>query len=417
MWPEGNCDRFAYLGHAMTYAVGNPFGEDPIYKNIPTMLSPIYPYLVALLHRISGFSLIKIYNYGSLLWTIFIPLVFYLFRPETTVEEDKTDKKWEGLLMACFALYLSSDIQDLRFFREDFWNLLVLLKPSHSLSFILIPVLYFFLGRVARYYNVLAAGVVLSLIISSWFVTGIFLICSFVLYLIFIYLLRKKEFSKICMQVVVVILIGLVLSSWYWLPFFTFKDIGSQGMIRIYNYEKYSNLIFDPFEATFFMIPLFWFSIVGIYKMFKRRTKWDLLILGLIASMYLGKLVYPLSQIKFDFSPQAFECSIFFIRFSMGLAAGIGFYTLAKILTMQTASMVNWNTQLTALNVFFEKIASIRKFNSKVVGFWVALGLIVISPYLVPIWEVPILNSKWYIGLKPIPKSTIEYTDWIKYNT
>src|SRR3989338_10864951 len=46
LWPDGSGDRFPYLAQAMTYAAGNPLREDPLYKNVPTMFSPLFPYIL-----------------------------------------------------------------------------------------------------------------------------------------------------------------------------------------------------------------------------------------------------------------------------------------------------------------------------------------------------------------------------------
>ncbi|MBI2027318.1 MAG: hypothetical protein HYS98_05900 [Deltaproteobacteria bacterium] len=402
LWPDGSGDRFPYIALAKTLAVGNPFGEDALYKNVPTMLSPLYAYVIGQIHRLTNCNLFRLYDFSSLLWTFFLPLSFYFFYTKTSLDKNDKNFKWEAILMAFFALYLSSDIQDLRFFREDFWNLLVLFKPSHSLSFICIPILYYTLSKSLSVTNVLMGSIVLSLMLVSWFVTGVFVVGGLVFYLLFLLWLKRKDFVKTSVQVIGITLGGGVLSAWYWVPFFIFKDLHSQTGTTILNYTKYDNVLFDPFESTFFMVPLFWLGGVGLWMLARRRNRWDLLVLGMIASLYGGKfIVYPLTRSVFGFGPQAFECSVFFIRFMMGVAAGSGIYALVQYFK----------------GSFRFSFSRLKFLNFQKQSTWVVMILLALTPYFVIFWQVPVLNSKWYIGLSEISPHQQKLGNWIEHNT
>ena len=144
-------DRHAYISLAQTYSVCNKFGEDFAYKGYPTFYSPVYPYLISIVHWLTGFDVIRLYDYCSALLLIIFGLsIFYFGCPRDTIKgPNKEEKTYVGLFMAFCVLYLSQDPWKWwvtgSFSYLAFWDTIILLKPSHVLSFVFIPILYFYL--------------------------------------------------------------------------------------------------------------------------------------------------------------------------------------------------------------------------------------------------------------------------------
>lgn len=421
--PCAGCDRAAYVGQAMTYAVGNPFGEDFAYQGIQTMYSPIYPYIVAIVHWITGFDVIRIYDYGAAIAVVILALLFYYFGcPRDPINSpDKKEIQWVGALMAFFFLYMSTTPVRWQDHYAAFWNTLILLKPGHVLSFFFLPILYYFMSKRFKWYYMLVAGIALGAMVPTFIVTAVFITCGLFVYLVLVYLFDKINFTKEIIKTFSVGVIGMIFSIWYWLPIFTrgFKIGGSemQGSVPT-TYLGDALVVFDPFEATFFMLPLFWLGIIGMIVMLNRRRKGDLLILGLIIAMCLGKFIYPFSWVLFNFAPQAWECSMFFLKPAMAMAASIGVYTIVGYILRNYEKIKGF-----ILNQSFFEFASkvVKIVPSHMTwnrdGTVIACCLLMLTPYATPVWHNPFFNDWWGDRGVPLPEDVVEYSDWIKENT
>ena len=415
------CDRHAYVGQAMTYAVGNPFGEDFAYQGIPAMYSPVYPYIVAVVHWITGFNVIRIYDYGSAIAFIILALLFYYFGcPRDTVKSPgKIEILWVGILMAFFFIYMSMDPVRWIGHHEGFWRL-ILYKPTHALSFFFLPVLYFYMSKRFKWYYVLIAGVALGAMVPTFVVTAVFISCGLIAYLALVYLLDKINFKIEFIKTILVGVIGLLCSIWWWWPIFITHgfslggsgDGGSIPTIVSYNVKD----VFDPFEATFFMLPLFWLGIVGMIVMLNRRRRGDLLILGLISAMYLGKFIYPFSWMLFNFAPQAGECSWFFLKPAMAMAASVGVYAIVEYIVKNYGKIKEFLLNQPVFDFLSIKIKKIAPALSRLtwdkMGAVIACCLLILTPYASPVWYSTISGQPGH----SLPEDIEEYSDWIKKN-
>lgn len=419
------CDRAAYVGQAMTYAVGNPFNEDFAYQGIPAMYSPIYPYIVAIAHWITGFNVIGIYDYGAAIGVIILALLFFYFGcPRDPINSpDKKEIQWVGVLMAFFFIYMSTSPVRWPDHYAAFWNTLILLKPGHVLSFFFLPILYYFMSKRFKWYYVLIAGIALGAMIPTFIVTAVFITCGLVVYLALVYLFDKINFKKETLKTFSVGIIGMIFSIWWWLPIFTcgFK-IGGGGEIPgslPAIYWPCAKVVFDPFEATFFLLPLFWLGIIGMIVMLNRRRRGDLLILGLIVAMYLGKFIYPFSWVLFNFAPQAWECSMFFLKPAMAMAASVGVYAIVKYILKNYEKIKEFILNQPVFgfaNKVFKKIEPSQwTWNRE--GAVIACCLLILTPYATPVWHNPLFNDWWGDRGVPLPEDIVDYSNWIKENT
>lgn len=424
--PCNGCDRAAYVGQAMTYAVGNPFGEDFAYQGIHSMYSPIYPYLVAMVHWITGFNVIKIYDIGSVIFVdVLILLFFYFGCPRDSVNSpNKKEIEWVGVLMGFFVLYLSTDPVKVAAANsyEAFWNTFILLKPGHIISFFFIPIIYLYLSKPLKWYNILIAGFAFGGMVMSFIVTAVFILCGFIVYLTLVYLFNKIDFKKETLKILLVVITGIISSIWYWLPIFADgfniggNDVG--GSIPT-TYLASSSVVFDPLEATFFMLPLFWLGIIGIIVMLNRQRKGDLLILGLVLAMYLGKFIYPISWKLFNFAPQAFESSVFFLRPAMAMAASIGVYAIIEYFLKNYEKIKEFILMQPSFAIISKTINKgiYSRWTLNKEGMVFACCLLILTPYATPVWHSSDLNNWWGGNLPPLSEKILDYSKWIKENT
>ena len=418
--PCVGCDMAAYVGQAMTYAVGNPFGEDFAYQGIPAMYSPIYPYIVAVVHWITGFNVIRIYDYGAVIAFIILALLFFYFGcPRDPVNSpDKREIPWVGILMAFFFIYMSTIPVRWIGHSPGFWPL-ILYKPTHTLSFFFLPILYFYMSKRFKWYYVLIAGIALGAMVPTFIVTAVFISCGLAVYCMLVFLFDRMNFIKEMFKTLLVGLIGLLCSIWWWWPIFithgfSVEGTGMGGSVPAIFWSD-AKVVFDPFEATFFMLPLFWLGIIGIIVMFNRRRRGDFLILGLIVAMYLGKFIYPFSWVLFNFAPQAYECSMFFLKPAMAMAASVGIYAIVEYIVKNYEKIKEFllnQPVFDFLSIKIKKIApSLSRLTWDKMGAVIACCLLILTPYA---------SSVWYISGQsghPLPEDIVDYSDWIKKNT
>ena len=418
--PCAGCDRAAYVGQTMTYAVGNPFGEDFAYQGIPAIYSPIYPYIVAIVHWITGFDVIRIYDYGAAIAVIILALLFYYFGcPRDPINSpDKKEIPWIGVLMAFFFIYMSTIPVGWIGHSGGFWNL-ILYKPTHTLSFFFLPILYFYMSKRFEWYYVLAAGIALGAMVPTFIVTTVFISCGLTVYCMLVFLFDRLNFIKEMFKTLLVGLIGLLFSIWWWWPIFithgfSVEGTSMEGSVPAIFWPT-AEVVFDPFEATFFMLPLFWLGIIGIIVMFNRRRRGDLLILGLISAMYLGKFIYPFSWVLFGFAPQAYECSMYCLKPAMAMAASIGIYAVVEYIVKnyeKTKEFLLNQRVFGFINIKIKKVApSLYSLTWDKKGVVIACCLLILTPYASPVWYISGQSGH------PLSGDIVDYSNWIKENT
>ena len=417
------CDRSVYVAQAASYAIGNPFGEDFAYQGIPSIYSPVYPYLVAMVHWVTGFDVIRIYDYGAALTLVILGLVLFYFGCPTDAASppDHEEKRWVGLLMAFLFLYMSTTPVRWQDHYESFWNTLILLKPGHIMSFFFLPILYFFMAGRFRWLYLISGGLALGVMVPTFIITAIFVICGLALYPVLIYFFYRSDFKQEILKVISVCFIGLLSSIWWWWPIFVTYGVsmGGEGVPAVH--RTGIKVVFDPFEATFFMQPLFWLGIIGIVIMLNRRRKGDLLILGLITAMYLGKLIYPFSWVILGFAPQAWECSMFYLRPAMAMSAAVGLYALASYASKNHNRIKQFLTSQPTFaylrQTWVKRIIPSHFFTWDKKASVIACFLLVLTPYASPIWHVTNFNPWWGDRGHPLPEKVTDFVGWIKDNT
>ena len=419
-------DGIVYLAHAMTVAVGNPPLDDFALSGVPTGYSPVFPLVVAISHWITRIPAITLYKYGPLLTVVLLPLSAYALGKKLGGQGDGS---WLGVLMAFFVMFLTQDPLDLQFHEMGFWDQVVLYKPGHGFAFIAMPLFYYFFASRDFRRGYLIASLVLTFIIVSMLIVGGFVICGLVLYPVAVYLLDRERTWLEAQKTLIVITLGLLLSSWYWLRPFVYATgrgflLGHSevGLGLPATWPGDIPVVFDPFEATFFMMPLFWLGIIGLVYMLHRRERGDLVLVSYIVAMYLGKAVAPFTWLLFNFAPQAWELSLWGLRIGMAMAAGVGVFATLRFAHSRHEGIIecirsfSLYPALRSINGFYEKLvppswrifrlSSLNHFST-----WVFLCLLLLTPYMASLWRLPTPRDK------PIPTEIQNYTAWIRENT
>ena len=417
-------DGFTYLAHAMSIAVGNPVLEDFALSGVPTAFSPVFPAILAFCHWVTGISVSSLYNYAPLIMVILLPLSLYLY--SKTLEE-KVNYVWLAVLMSFCVLFITQDPR-LYFLNTDgFWDVLMLYKPGHALAFICQPLLYYFLARKFHsrrmlFLNLIVCGVILALIISIFLPLGGFVIAGLMLYPLLIYFLKREGVMTAVRNVFIVTVLGFLFSSWYWLRALIYSNFDMSFHFGApFKYLPMASTVFDPFEATFFMMPLFWLGVIGVVALLHQRKPAGLLLVSYIFAMYIAKIVAPFTWVLFDFAPQAWEVSLFGIRTGMAMAAGVGLFSIAKFLTSHHEAIME---SIRRFSLYPALRLVSRPFRRLAVGphqahlaVWVCLLLLVLTPYMTPVWYFPPNNIRVQAALEPIPEEIESYALWIRQNT
>ena len=255
-------------------------------------------------------------------------------------------------------------------------------------------------------------------------VTAVFISCGLVVYWILVFLFDRGIFIKETFKTLLVGIIGMIFSIWWWWPIFITHGFTMGGGSEMQGLVPTACLgdvlvVFDLFEATFFMLPLFLLGIIGMIVMLNRRRRGDLLILGLIVAMYLGKFIYPFSWVLFNFAPQAWECSMFFLKPAMAMAASVGVYAIVEYIFKNYEKIkefiLNQSVFGFASEVFKKIVPSRWTWNRE--GAVIACCLLILTPYATPVWHNPFFNNWWGDRGVPLSEDMVEYRDWIKENT
>jgi hypothetical protein len=417
-------DGFSYLAHAMSIAEGNPVLDDFALSGVPTAYSPVFPALIAFAHWVTDVSVSTLYNYAPLIMVVLIPLSLCAYGKALG---DKSNYLWLGGLMAFCFMFLAQDPR-LYFANTDgFWDVLMLYKPGHVLAFVCQPLLYYFLTRKPHsrkmlFLNFTVCGVVLALTISVYIPLAAFVIAGLVLFPILTYFLRKEEALMAVRNVLIVILLGFLFSSWYWLRALIFSgfDMSLQYDAPL-KFLASSSTVFDPFEATFFMTPLFWLGLVGIVTLLHQRKAAGLLLVSYIFAMYTAKIIAPFTWVLLDLAPQAWEVSLFGIRTGMAMAAGVGLFSIAKFLASHHDTIVDGVRRLSlypALRLPGRPLRALAAGSHQTpLAAWACLLLLVLTPYMTPVWYFPSNNIRVQAALEPIPAEIQTYAQWIRDNT
>ncbi|MBW1741109.1 MAG: hypothetical protein JRJ42_08255 [Deltaproteobacteria bacterium] len=423
-------DKGAYIALANGYAAGNRFGEDGVYKGKPTLISPIYPFIVSLIHRVTGIGLIKIYDIGAIIVLIAVGMVFYYFGSprDLHVKLKHCEYRYEGMIMAFCLLYLSPDGMPLNvdkiLTRATFWNTFVLLRPGHMLIYVLIPLLFYCLAKRVEWKKTVLGGIIMGLLISIYFASFIFVSVGIFIYLCFVFASERKTIKQEIKGCLWISLIALILSSWYWWPIVSYGVMSNEAVPfrQIFFAWYHPRRVYDFLESTFFMGPLFWLGLIGIFVMLKRKRKGDYLILGFIGSTYLFKLIiYPLLWYFFKFSFHAGECFEYFLRPAMALSAGIGVNAIINVIIKNKEDIKNFIKARLKNNIWtkelIRKISSWTGFSLEKKACVTAGLLLILTPYAAPIWHVPSFNWWSHFDRKLRSYENEHLLSWIENET
>ncbi len=423
-------DKGAYVALANSYSSGNRFGEDLAYEGIPTLISPIYPKIVSLFHKITRIDLIKVYDLGGILVLIAVGIIFYFFGSprDPHVKLEPREHHYEGIIIAFCLLYLSA--QGMPFdaerilTRANFWNTFVLLKPGHLLIYAFIPLLFYCLAKNPNWKKTFLAGIVLGLMLSIYFASFIYIGTGLFIFLLFLFVTQKKIFKQEILRYLWIFLIALISSSWLWGPIVGYV-ITSNEVIpfnQIFSSWHLPRRVYDPLESTFFMGPLFWLGLVGIFVMLKRKRKGDYILLGFISSTYLFKLIiYPLLWYFFKFSYHAGECYEYFLRPAMAMSAGVAVNAIIDSIRKNHVAIKNFIKSILRKSI---QILNLLRKSSRLTGFsleskasLVVAFFLILSPYATPIWHIPSFNWWSHFDTKPRSYENEHLLNWIKNET
>ena len=302
-----------------------------------------------------------------------------------------------GLSVAAFATLLATSPLDFVGPFRGYWAKMFLLKPNHSIGFILIPLV---VDRLVRRSAIGVTGLVLGILSLAFVVHWAFVCFSLVLYLGLSLLLNRASFRSELGRIAA----AVAISGLFVLPgiYFIAKYFPHALTLAAGSYPE-SPMRSDwgdtiPVGASlFFLVTLdlgfvFYLSVVGFVCWLRERTRatlmWASLWLGAYALWGVNYLLYVSSRAR-----EADEF-YFFLIFVQAIAAGYGAYRMGSAVGSRLFG--SEATRRTAL----------------------AACILLAAPLGFPFWWHPMaMDSHYRAALEPVWPPVVETTEWIRRET
>jgi hypothetical protein len=383
-------DRARNLSWCMSAAAGNsPLGTGVVGQ---TSLEPFWASLVAALSLWSPERTLALYPYLSLAAILGVALSLYLhFRRSDVIL---------GLVVAAYAtLFATSALDFLGPFR-GYWAKMFLLKPNHTVGFVLIPAVIGVLLQDSRRKAALGGGLLLGVLSLAFIVHWAFLCFALALYLTLTFLLRRADFTSELRTMGVAVAVsavfvapGLYVIARYFPHALT---LAAGSFPELPMRSDWGDII--PvgvslfFLATFEQGLSFYLALAGVYYWLSERSRASLLWVSVLFGAYLlwglNYLLYLGSRAR-----EADEF-YFFLIFAQSIAAGYGAY---RILGVLGARLIDSATSRQRAG---------------------ALALLLAAPLGFPFWWDPMtMDSHYRAALDPIWPPIVDTTDWIRSET
>jgi hypothetical protein len=382
-------DRARNLSWCMSASAGNsPLGTGVVGQ---TSLEPFWASLVSALSLWSPERTLSLYPYLSLLGILGVALSLYLhFR--------RTDERLALLVAASATLLATSSLDFLGPFR-GYWAKMFLLKPNHTVGFILIPVVLSALFGNSRR-AAIGGGFLLGVLSLAFVVHWAFLSFSLALYLVLTFFLRRVEFGRELRRIAVAIGVssafvapGLYVIARYF-PHALTLAAGSypEAPMRSDWGDTLPIGVSLLFLVTLEQGLSFYFGLSGAFFWLRERTRgslaWASILIGAYLLWILNYALYVSSRAR-----EADEF-YFFLIFVQAVAAGYGAYRLLEL--VGTKLIESADTRRRAL----------------------ALSVVLAAPLGFPFWWDPMAMDQHYrVALTPLWPPVTETTDWIRRET
>ena len=307
-------------------------------------------------------------------------------------ESGPLDEKWETACIVYAVLLLNSSAHEKFGVFESFWPMTFLLKPNHTLGFVLLPwwVRSFTSERNASFW----VGLLL-LAALSW----VFLLhWSYVMLGLAVYpfLARRLGYRPSWRRSWV----AGGLSSIAAIPYvlFLYRNFPAEDTTvgrHVWDKSAYFEGYLNVFAVSYEHGALFFLSVFGIGLMLYRRRRQDVAFLSLLVGCVAGWLVFLIGfWLRRTIQPDEFY---FYTRFLLSVAAGSGLFLVVR----ESGRIAAW---------LGGRIAPIPQ--------GLCLALLITLPFSFPYWWNPASMDRYYSGsLSPIPTDVRQLTTWVRTHT
>jgi hypothetical protein len=394
-------DRARNLSWCMSAAAGNsPLGTGIVGQ---TSLEPFWASLVATLSGFDADRALALYPYLSLLGLLAVAGSLYVhfrrFDDSGEREPGGPSNAMLGLTVAAFAtLFATSALDYLGPFR-GFWAKMFLLKPNHTVGFILLPMVVSLLLRGSGK-RAVAAGLGLGVLSLAFVVHWAFVCFALVLYLGLTFWLARSRLAPELRRIGAAVLVsslfvapGIYVIAKYF-PHALTLAAGTypEAPMRSDWGDTMPIGVSFLFLVTLEQGAVFYLSLAGVFAWLRERTRATLIW----ASLWIGAyLLWGLNYLLY-LTARAREADefYFFLIFVQAIAAGYGAYRLATRLGQR----------------LFDTVAERERAG--------ALALVLAAPLGFPFWWNPaVMDNHYRAALEPVWQPVIETTDWIRQET
>jgi hypothetical protein len=409
-------DRSYDTALAMAIFAGNPWLDDSVYR-FAGVLSPLLPMMVAAAGFVTRIPVPMLDAYSPIIYTAVLPPAVYWFwlRAFPVPDAERDERRWEAVVMAFSVLFLTTvPTPLLSTGGADFWQLGILLKPSHAATYLLALPLFWTLVRPGRTSAaIVIGGVILAVSIVCYIASTVIIMASFGFYALVLAITRHgPPLQSVLARVTGIGVLGLVGSSWYWMVFLR-EYSPAHGSAIWQTVPRYMPtlrlMIFDPFESTLLMNQVFWFGLLGVVRMWRRRSAPDVVLLSLLASTIAIKAAYVFAYAALGFGTQYGELQ-YWSRFLWGLSAGVGIVWILSLLLEHRH----------AVRAFLRSAPLVRRLAWATSGMraMVIATFLVFIPVMEPFWEFPpVMDYRWRESSVPIAADVTAATAWIRTHT
>jgi hypothetical protein len=387
-------DRARNLSWCMSAAAGNSILGTGVVGQ--TTLEPFWGALVAALSLWSPDRALALFPYLSLLGMLLLALSLHLlFR-----RFDDPPSSLLGVVVAASAILFATGALDYLGPFRGYWAKMFLLKPNHTLGFVVLPLVIRALVHDSKPRAALGGGLLLGLLSLAFVVHWAFVSFSLLLYLALTYYLRRDRFGAEIGRVGIAVLVSALFVApgvYIIARYFPHALTLAAGTYPETPMRSDWGDIMPPGVSLLFLVTLeqglvFYLGLAGVFFWLTERSRASLLS----ASLWFGAyLLWGLNYALYV-TARAREADefYFFLIFVQAMAAGYGGYRLAS---------------LVGRRLFASESARRRA-----LGFTVLLAAPLGFPYF---WNPTTMDSHYRVALDPVWPPIVETTDWIRRET
>jgi hypothetical protein len=313
-------DRIGNLGLVQVVAAGG----SPLQTTQVGQLhfEPFWGVLVAAVSGWDPERVLRLYPFLPLVMAVGFPLALYLgLRPLDRNADGWS--AWERVLVAGFAVLLSSSALDYTGPFRVPWARSFLLKPNHALGLVIFPLFLGLFARIGSWRGRLLAGLVLQLLGWVFILHMAYVCCGLVVFAVLSALAARAEARRDAVDVAAVIGINLLVVS----PYIVMLLVGYPFLVPTAGYAlpAVSPHLLEP---TLAVGAFFWLGVWGAVVAYRRGDRlgrlWAAQLLAAFAVWvaYLGLGAIHLARERDEI--------FYWIRFLLAASAGIGAWDLAR---------------------------------------------------------------------------------------